>query len=336
MNKKINITPEEAQKMWRKILEDKYSSYIIKANILRTSKSLFENKMKEIEHIIKIPDNQIRLKFVLLDNLIELLMFDLIKEKSFDEWMSVGGSHKPEKRINLYRFYSEKIFYLAEKGMIKKNDVDLLNIFHNIRNILYHQGFSFTNSFTNLYNDGLNIYVDLFNQYIYFLVKLFDIKDTHIKKYAKKALKINLNKNLFLNIRERIDNFKNDLVIVETAEVISFNRKNKKEDILNYQHTINHLVFNYGHEIIEGSSLDYKDKLKILKRIDGSPDYVDIYSISKDDIFFTAQEILNWEKIIESMKKNKNVNKSIKNWYQINKKLYILEELMDYYKFTGC
>jgi len=276
--------------------------------------------MKELKYILEI-ENNTRIKFVLLDNLVELKMFQIIQEHSFDEWISIEGNAKPKERIVLYRFFSNKIDYAIKKKIISRSFANSLLVFHDLRNSLYHQGETIGSDITN----------HLFTLYsVLVLENLFHSSKTYVHK--NKSIKTKIIRILSQDILGRIKNLKDRLNYAETNN----ESYDEKVPLSEFQLLLNHLVYNYGHTIIEKSNIDYRRKMKILKKIFNNPDYVNLNELKNDDILFFAHDIQAWEKIAINMAQEKNFYIVLNNWHKINEKLSILEELLDYHIYWAC
>ncbi len=80
-----------------------------------------------------------RLSIVILDNLVELYLFNAIQNNAMSDYLENDGS-RANHRIKLYSFFDEKIKYGVEKEIISKDAGKLMILIHKLRNQLYHTG----------------------------------------------------------------------------------------------------------------------------------------------------------------------------------------------------
>jgi len=304
----------------------------------------------EIQLALSLPAELTRLRIVILDNILELFMFQVVRENAFDEWYRVDGDSTPAKRLALFRSFYDKQKYCVQKGVFTEETGLFLNVFHELRNLAYHQAFdNVTRASSSLSYDGRSlreyhskmksVYAQLTELYAVVILELFQRfdEDEKLRQFnsfimGNQKLKESIRNLLSENLSFRIKKLKNDLAYIEDFS----DEDNGERDFHDYQTIINHVTFNYGHEIIEKASLENKVKIRFLEILHQNSDYVDATNIGEQDYLFTTHEILDWENSIEKVTNAPTYFASIIAWDKINKKLQVLEEIIEYHIFSAC
>ena len=303
--------------------------------------------LSEIKLALSLPEEHFRLKIVILDNVLELFMFNFIREKSFDEWHHIDGNANPKKRLLLFSNFYDKQKYCVEKGVFDETMGLFLNVFHELRNSAYHQAFEniTTSNTSSTYDVNLHIeyhermrtiYKELTRLYGVILLDLLNISEenAYLKNYLlqNQGQKGKICNVLTNNLLFRVEKIKKDLKFID---FFSDNEK-EKNDLHRHQEMINHITFNYGHEIIEKSALRYKTKMRTMKIMHDNDDFVDIDDLQENDVLFTTQQILDWENSIKDVANASTYLLSVINWEKINKEMCIFEEIIEYYTYCAC
>ncbi len=74
-----------------------------------------------------------RLSIVILDNLVELYLFNAIQQNAMSDYLE-NDRGRANHRIKLYSFFEEKIKYGVKKEIICKDAGKLMILIHKLRN----------------------------------------------------------------------------------------------------------------------------------------------------------------------------------------------------------
>lgn len=306
--------------------------------------------ISEIQLALSLPKELTRIKIVILDNILELFMFQIVRSNAFDEWNKINGDSTPSKRLALFRSFFDKQKYCVQKGVFSQETGLFFNVFHELRNLAYHQAFdnvtnassssSYDERFRKEYHNKMElVYSELTHLYAVIIIELFknsasldEFEPFNSFVAEKQILKQSIMDTLTDNLLFRIKKLKNDLAYIEDNS----NEYDDAKNFHDYQDIINHITFNYGHEIIEKAHLDNRIKTKFLEILHNNSNYVDSTAISEQDVLFTTQEILDWETSISHINQEPTYFASIIAWDKISKKLVILEEIVEYHIFVAC
>jgi hypothetical protein len=307
--------------------------------------------LSEIKLALSLPSDLTRLKIVILDNLLELFMFQVVRKNAFDEWhFADEDSSLSSKRLAIFRSFYDKQKYCVKKGVFSEETGYFYNVFHELRNLAYHQAFENVTSSSSspMYSEHTrveyhaemqSVYSRLTNLYAISILELFETHDNNsdFKQFnsfieANSSLKEDMKGILKNNLSFRIKKLKSDLAYIDGLS----DAESKERDFHEFQTTINHVTFNYGHEVIEKAPLENRIKLKFMEMFQEHPDFIDVENLEDRDAIFTTTEILEWENSIPNLSNAPNYLASVIAWDKINKKLQILEEIIEFHIFIAC
>jgi len=262
---------------------------------------------KEFEIAKNCLDTNPRLSIVILDNLVEITLFNLIQGNAMFDYMEKDENAK--SRINLYTHFDKKIKYAVKKKYIDQSTSDLLLIFHKIRNKIYH-----SNQEINIGSCLAKFYFKIVNE-IYFneLNSCYRVSRTNeISIYLKNDLE-----SRFKKLREDI---------AESCEgTRNFSSLESNDDEIN--DSLDHVFSNYGEHVIEKSNLD-----KIIKE-----KYINTYIDNEVafNSFFQIKDLYDWEKIVKKFKWNDDL-KSLTKWNEQDNLMLHIEEIIATYVNIAC
>lgn len=140
--------------------------------------------ISEIQLALSLPKELTRIKIVILDNILELFMFQIVRSNAFDEWNKINGDSTPSKRLALFRSFFDKQKYCVQKGVFSQETGLFFNVFHELRNLAYHQAFdnvtnassssSYDERFRKEYHNKMElVYSELTHLYAAIIIELF-------------------------------------------------------------------------------------------------------------------------------------------------------------------
>jgi hypothetical protein len=286
----------------------------------------------ELDLILSLDEKYYRLKIVFFDNLIELILYDVIQEQAFDEYLEADEHLDPNERINLFSYFDNKVDYVVERGLLQEDIGETLKTFHALRNMAYHQAFE--GNVKKIYFEFADLFSVVALEFITNFWVNFDIPkyEAYIKNNQK--IKTDIVSIVKDDLSHRFENLKNDLAFVSDASD-SFDEK--KHNLTDFQEELDHIVLNYGIMFIEKAKVSRKSKAKHLKlSFAHGWDYIDSNSLSGFNELITVNEIKEWEVKINSINSSTLYPEAIEIWNTINKKLSLLEDILDYYINVAC
>lgn len=307
----------------------------------------------EIDLAISLDDSFWRLKLIIADNTIELSLFNLIRESSFDEWHYVEGDSDPNSRMSLFYSFPKKVQYAIEKGEISGKKSQTINILHSYRNLGYHQAFDrvaemsasshWRNDYASTYIESMNkIRKTLSEFYLYLALEVvkdtnsgIDMKDEYVSYLEdNKNLRSKLPTQFKENLDFRLDRLKDALAFIhkpgESFETIDL-------ELEDFQGAIDHMVANYGKQAIEKSSfLDKELKEYYLNLYSENPDYLAPEKIDEEKLIATVEDINNWEQATQDINSDMQTHVALTKWHSVNKDLSLLEEITEWYVWAAC
>lgn len=252
-------------------------------------------------------DTNPRLSIVILDNLIEIILFDQIQGNAMFDYMDKDENAK--SRLNLYSYFEKKINYAVKKKYIDSSTSQLLLIFHKIRNKIYHS------------NQEIKIGSSLAKYYFEIVNGIYKIELNTCYKLSKtNQISIDLKKDLenrFLKLREDI---------AESCEgTRDFNSLESNEKDIN--DCLDHIFSNYGEHVIEKSNLDKTTKENYINSF--------INNQVAFNSFFQIKDLFEWEKKVNNFKWNDDL-KSITKWNEQDNLMIHIEEVIVNYINLAC
>lgn len=248
-----------------------------------------------------------RLSIVILDNLVEIILFNLIQDNAMFDYLEKDDNAK--SRINLYTYFDKKIRYAVKKEHIDSHAYDLLLIFHKIRNKIYHS------------NQEISIGKALAKYYYKIVEEIFT-------KELNTCYKLSQTNNIAIHLKNDLENrfLKLREDIAESCEgTRDFNSLESDEEEIN--DCLDHVFSNYGEHVIEKSNLD-----KTIKE-----DYINSFIDHQVGFnsFFKINDLYDWEKKVEKFKWNNDL-KSLTKWNEQDNKMSHIEEIISTYVNLAC
>jgi hypothetical protein len=302
--------------------------------------------VKQLEESKKLIDKSeaeySRMAIVLIDNIIEILLFNYLKQAIKDDYES-SWSFQPkfsnQERDAIDKHFDKKIKAIKKTGVINDDDASTLRIIHSYRNSIYHHDFHnpiTVNKFAELYfvvasrlfkrihNVGVVIggcgeewlkRYGLKIDYINFqeasekitscLLNGFYISLVSIKKIISKDLSFRINEVTFVREHE-LPWLKNDIILDSSLRVAEYFDKNP------------YLSEKYNNLLRE--FLTYKNSSK---NEDASKKWLEVKLEEKQRDEKIEKVLKNFKQTISSqtLKQSLNFLRKIKNYHKINKLL---------------
>lgn len=262
---------------------------------------------KELELSLKIKNENPRLSLVILDNLVELKLFEFIQNNAMYDYMD-GPSVNPKKRINLYSYFDEKIKYALKKDMISSDYAGLLRLLHKLRNQLYHTGRT-----PEITNELSLFYYDIVSDFI----------------VNKKGLKFNYNStskiclSLKTDLESRFDKLNKNIRISS----ISWEDDETPLSDEEINENLDHIFSNYGEHIVEKTQLDKKLKEKYISKF--------LEEEAGENYFFQIERLHELTSMVDDENWNDDFS-SLKVWLEIDSEISFYEEVIEWYILVAC
>lgn len=265
---------------------------------------------KELAIAKELINKDSRLSLVVLDNIVELNLFELIQANAMFDYLERDNSNNAKYRIGLYSNFADKIKYAIKKNIIDKYSGDLFNQFHKIRNNIYHKA------------ENNDLSLQLANHYYLIIESYLAIrKSESIFLYNEsnkicEILKTNL-QNRFIAFRANIAE--------ACASSRDFDSLELTDEEINF--CMDHVFANYGERTIEKSNL--KKELKEL--------YINNFMEHQvsENLFFKIENLYSLEKRVHKHKWNEDL-KGLITWYEIDNEFKIYEEIIELYVNIAC
>ena len=307
----------------------------------------------EIDLALSLDDSFWRLKLIIADNTIELSLFNLIRENSFDEWHHAKGNSDPDSRMSLFYSFPKKVEYAIQKDVLSGKKAQMINILHAYRNLGYHQAFDRVaemSASSHWRNDYADTYID----------SMDDIRKTLANFHLNLALEVVKNTDSGITMKDEYNTYLEDNEDLRSELPIRFKenlefRLGRLKDALafihmpsesfstidiefeNFQSVIDHMIANYGKQAIEKSSfLDNGMKEYYLDLYSESPDYLEPEKIDNDKKIATVEDIKDWEQTTHNLNSDMQNHMALTRWHSVNKKLSLLEEITEWYVWVAC
>ena len=283
---------------------------------------MYDNELKIISEI-----NNDRIRLVIIDNLLELMMYEYFLNNSYELGENyIRFEDKLNNRISISQYFNDKVNYCRKKGIYSNEVAEIIKLFHDLRNEAYHKGAHFSLIST----DVVNIYQKILFNTMHKTNS--SLKGSHILK-IENINETKIVQNIKNDLKNRLKKFKDNIIFIATGFKNEFNDEN--DNIENYEDEFQYIVYNYGFFIIENSTINRKDKLEYLKICFEEPDYVFPRGSEAPSSILKLKDINSWGKSINRLRRNEHY-KAISLWYEIDKKLSLMEQITNEYILLMC
>tara|TARA_R110002051_G_scaffold269644_1_gene329861 strand:- start:1724 stop:2518 length:795 start_codon:yes stop_codon:yes gene_type:complete len=262
---------------------------------------------EELELSLKIQNESPRLSLVILDNLVELKLFEIIQSNAMFDYLD-NSKVTAKKRINLYSYFDEKLKYALNKDIITKEFSELLKLLHSLRNQLYHTG------------RKLNV-TNRLSQFYYDLLSVFILDKSESKFDYKNENKISL--DLKTDLNSRFEKLKKNIRISS----LSWESEGIPLSDEEINDNLDHIFSNYGEHIVEKCQLKKELKVKYISQfLENQVAENSFFQIERLYELSSEVESYNWEDDLSSLKK----------WFTIDKEISFYEEVIEWYILIAC
>ena len=262
---------------------------------------------KELALSLKIQNENPRLSLVILDNLVELKLFEVIQENAMHDYME-GSNTDAKKRINLYSYFNEKIKYALKKGLITTDYSELLKLLHKLRNQLYHTGRTFQ-----ITSKLSSFFYDLISDFI------VEKKELKFEYHSSSEISADLKKDL----KFRFDKLKKNIRISSLSWEDGETPLSDEE----INDNLDHIFSNYGEHIVEKTQLDRKLKEKYISKF--------LTEDVGENYFFQIERLNELILKVDEESWNDDLS-SLKIWFKIDSEISFYEEVIEWYILIAC
>lgn len=250
-----------------------------------------------------------RLAIVILDNLIEVSLFNLIQDNAMRDYITRDKVKNAKQRLNLYSHFDEKVKYAVKSEIIDQDAGVLISIFHKIRNRLSHYG-----QVPPIADKLADYYFGICNEFLSSSLNArFTLSKSNILSQALKE-----------DLLHRFKKIKADIGEACMADRNFDELALSNEDI---DGMLEHIFSNYGEAIIEKSN--FKSELK--------ERYIDsfINDGAGFNEFFNIEELWKIERSVTKYSWKIDLP-SLNEWNKVDGQISLLEEILDLYVLIAC
>lgn len=262
----------------------------------------------ELEIAKSLADKSPRLSLVILDNLIELHLYEVIQNNAMFDYLE-GNSHTSKSRLQLYSHFDSKVNYASKKNIFDQKTCELIRLCHKIRNSLYHK------------SDKIGISGFLVQYYLPIVEQL-------IKQDCNSGFSIDSTNSISNLLRSdllnRVKVFRENIAMACTGSKV-FDTTILSDDYVN--DCMDHVFSNYGEGVIEKSSLKKEVKEKYIERF--------IKEQSSENFFFKMNKLHSIENKLGIFNWNDDV-KSLTFWFEVDNEMKLYEEVVEVYVDIAC
>ncbi len=263
---------------------------------------------QELELSLKIQNENPRLSLVILDNLVEIKLFEFIQSNAMYDYMD-ASSINAKKRINLYSYFDEKLKYALNNEIITPEYSELLKLLHKLRNQLYHTGreLDITSKLSWFYYDLLSGFI-------------LDQRELKFEYHSSCKISSFLKTDLDFRFEKLEKNIRISSLSWEDVDGAPLSDEEINDNL-------DHIFSNYGEHIVEKSQLDKKLKekyiSKFLKEKVGENYF---FQIERLYVLISDVNAENWGDDLSSLQK----------WFKIDSEISLYEEVIEWYIIVAC
>lgn len=262
---------------------------------------------QELELSFKIQNDNPRLSLVILDNLVEIKLFDIIQNNAMFDYID-GSKVSAKKRINLYSYFDEKLKYALNKDIITIEFSELLKVLHKVRNQLYHTGreLDITSKLSKFYFNLLSDFI-------------LDNKESKFQYHSSNIIGDDLKKDL----ESRFEKLKKNIRISSLSWQDDETALSDEE----INGNLDHIFSNYGEHVVEKSKIDKEIKKKYITEF--------IENQVSENYFFQIGRLYDLITHVNSFNWNDDLS-SLREWLEIDTEISLYEEVIEWYILVAC